>query len=109
MITIDKSNLINKIKLLEVSASTLSDELLGLYIEIADSEVKDYCKNSDISIPDNLLIQMVQVKIQRKGTEAVSSSNYAGNGENYLKEFYPPPVIIALENLRKSNRRLRSL
>lgn len=82
------------------------DELLELYIEIVEEEILDFC--GDVAIPENLIAQMVVIKFQRKGTESVSSSNYAGNGEVYLKE-YPDHIERRLKTLRRKNRRLKSL
>ena len=82
------------------------DELLELYIEIAEEEIIDYC--GEVAIPENLIAQMVVIKFQRKGTESLSNSNYAGNGETFLKD-YPTNILDRLERLKKANRRLRTL
>lgn len=83
------------------------DALLELYIEIAEEEVREAVGNVP-QIPDTLLAQMVNIKYQRRGTESLSNSNYAGNGETFLKE-YPPYILDRIESLKKANRRLRTL
>lgn len=83
------------------------DALLELYIEIAEEEVREAVGNVP-RIPDTLLAQMVNIKYQRRGTESLSNSNYAGNGETFLKE-YPPYILDRIESLKKANRRLRTL
>ena len=82
------------------------NELLEIYIEIAEEEVLDYC--GDVAIPDNLIAQMVVIKYQRKGTESLSNSNYSGNGETFLKD-YPTHIVNRIEQLKKKSRRLRTL
>ena len=82
------------------------DELLEIYIEIAEEEIFDYC--GDVAIPDNLIAQMVVIKYQRKGTESLSNSNYSGNGETLLKD-YPTHIVNRIEQLKKKSRRLRTL
>lgn len=82
------------------------DQLLELLLTIAEEEVLDYCGN--VEIPKSLVAQMVVIKFQRRGTESLANSNYAGNGETFLKE-YPPNISRRLENLKKSTRRLRTL
>ncbi len=82
------------------------NELLEIYIEIAEEEILDYC--GDVAIPDNLIAQMVVIKFQRKGTESLSNSNYSGNGETFLSD-YPAHIIKRLETLKKKSRRLRTL
>lgn len=82
------------------------NELLEIYIEIAEEEIFDYC--GDVAIPDNLIAQMVVIKYQRKGTESLSNSNYSGNGETFLSD-YPAHIIKRLETLKKKSRRLRTL
>lgn len=91
--------------LLEIEGNQ-HDTLLNLYSEFAEEEVLDYC--GDIDIPESLIAQMVVIKFQRKGTECLANSNYAGNGETFLKD-YPPYILSRLNRLKKSNRRLRTL
>ena len=83
------------------------DALLELYIEIAEEEVREAVGNVP-RIPDTLLAQMVNIKYQRRGTESLSNSNYAGNGETFLKE-YPSYILDRIESLKKANKRLRTL
>lgn len=83
------------------------DALLELYIEIAEEEVREAVGNVP-RIPDTLLAQMVNIKYQRRGTESLSNSNYAGNGETFLQD-YPSYILARIEGLKKSNRRLRTL
>lgn len=98
--------LLERIKRLLDIVGNEHDELLELYVEIAEEEVLDYC--GDVAIPDNLIAQMVVIKFQRRGTESLSNSNYAGNGETFLQD-YPSNIINRLERLKRSNRRLRTL
>ena len=83
------------------------DALLELYIEIAEEEIREAVGNVP-RIPETLLAQMVNIKYQRRGTESLSNSNYAGNGETFLQD-YPSNIINRLERLKRSNRRLRTL
>ena len=98
--------LLERIKRLLDIVGNEHDELLELYVEIAEEEVLDYC--GDVAIPDNLIAQMVVIKFQRRGTESLSNSNYAGNGETFLQD-YPSYILTRIESLKKSNRRLRTL
>lgn len=82
------------------------DTLLNLYSEFAEEEVLDYC--GEVDIPESLIAQMVVIKFQRRGTESLSNSNYAGNGETFLKE-YPPQIQTRIDMLKRSTRRLRTL
>lgn len=83
------------------------DPLLRLYIDLAREEVAELC-GEGVDIPNTLLSQMVSIKYQRRGTESLTSSNYSGNGENYLKD-YPPYILNRIEGLKKSKRKLRTL
>lgn len=87
--------------------SDTDDLLLELYYEIATEEVTSYCGELK-EIPESLIAQMIMVKYQRRGTESISSSNYAGNGESYLAD-YPPSILNRLESLKKGNRRIKML
>lgn len=99
--------LLEKIKRLLGIVGEEQDELLDLYIEIAEEEVIAYC--GEVAIPENLIAQMVVIKFQRKGTEALSNANYSGNGEVYLPD-YPNYILRRLEDLKaNSKRRLRTL
>ena len=42
-----------------------------------EEEILEYC--GEVSIPDTLVAQMVEIKYQRRGTESLSNSNYSGN------------------------------
>lgn len=83
------------------------DALLELYIEIAEEEIREAVGNVP-RVPETLLAQMVNIKYQRRGTESLSNSNYAGNGETFLQD-YPSYILTRIESLKKSNRRLRTL
>ena len=98
--------LLERIKRLLDIVGNEHDELLELYVEIAEEEIIDYC--GEVAIPENLIAQMVVIKFQRRGTESLSNSNYAGNGETFLQD-YPSYILTRIESLKKSNRRLRTL
>lgn len=103
------NQVLEKVKLLNgLVDNPKYDDLINLYIEMAEEEVRDYC-GSTVTIPPTLTIQMVNIKFQRRGTEALSNANYSGNGEVYLND-YPANILRRLEDLKdKSKRRLRTL
>lgn len=99
--------LLDKIKILTGIKTNDYDEILEIYIEMVEEEIFDYC--GEVAIPENLVVQMVNIKFQRRGTEALSNTNYSGNGEVYLND-YPANILRRLEDLKdKSKRRLRTL
>lgn len=103
------NQILDNIKLLTgASDSPETDKLLNLYIQMAEEEVVEYC-GSGVTIPPSLIVQMVEIKYQRKGTEALSNANYSGNGEVYLPD-YPANILRRLEDLKaNSKRKLRTL
>lgn len=103
------NQILDNVKLLNgLSANPAYDDLINLYIEMAEEEVVDYC-GATVEIPPSLITQMVNIKFQRRGTEALSNANYSGNGEVYLND-YPANILRRLDDLKdKSKRRLRTL
>jgi hypothetical protein len=103
------NQVLDKVKLLNgLKDNPQYDDIINLYIEMAEEEVVDYC-GSTVNIPPSLIVQMTNIKFQRRGTEALSNTNYSGNGEVYLND-YPANILRRLEDLKdKSKRRLRTL
>lgn len=101
--------ILNNVKLLNgLSDNPKYDDLLNLYIEMAKEEVAEYCGGT-AEAPPSLITQMVNIKFQRRGTEALSNTNYSGNSEVYLND-YPSNILRRLEDLKdKSKRKLRTL
>lgn len=63
--------------LLRERASNYSDEYLSLLLEESAQEAKGYCHRDDIPDPLNsAVINMTLVKINRYGTEGVSSQGF---------------------------------
>lgn len=94
--------------LLDLTTDGGVDPLLNLYTKMAMEEIRDYCGEFS-EVPETLVAQMVVIKYQRRGTESLANSNYAGNGEVYLGD-YPNYILRRLDDLKsKSKRRLRTL
>ena len=100
------TELIENIKLLAGITDDNKDKIIDLLINITTEEIK--ARTNAKEIPDSLLIQMVVIKYQRRGSEALTNASYSGDSETFNNS-YPKYIFDALEELKRNNRRLRSL
>lgn len=93
--------MIEEIKLLlGDSASNYSDELIGLCLKHALSEVETYCRR-DIDYELEIVVQRIAIiKLNRLNTEGLSSQSYSGVSENYVNG-YPADILAVLNRKRK--------
>ena len=76
---------LQKIKIL---TNCTNDALINLYIEMTQEELKDVCKlTSYLPELDNVLVDIVVIKLNRKGNEGISSTNMNGTSESYLDQY----------------------
>ena len=90
--------LLEKIK--KLSGNT-DDVLLNLMIERTQTEIALITKKTyDALTMDNLLIDMVLVKLNLKGNEGINSVSYNGIAETFLPN-YPNYILRQLDSLKK--------
>ncbi len=68
-------------------------------------EISDYIKNSfdeSNSSMLNVLTDIVVIKLNRFGTEGLSSQSYSGVSESYINE-YPQSIIKQLDSIKYSS------
>ena len=93
--------MIEEVKLLlGESASNYSDDLIGLMLKMAISEVEDYThRELDYSL--QLIAERIAIiKLNRIGTEGLNSMSVSGMSENYING-YPDDIIATLNSKRK--------
>ena len=65
-----------------------NDKLINLYIEKAKEEVLTYCNlqvyNANL---DNVVEDIVVLKINQRGTEGLQSQSYSGSSESYINGY----------------------
>lgn len=90
--------LFEKIKKL---SGVTDDVLLNLMIERTQAEIALITKKPyDALTMDNILVDMVLVKLNLKGNEGISSVSYNGISETYIPN-YPINILRQLDNLKK--------
>jgi hypothetical protein len=64
------------------------DAKINIYIEMVQDELKEICK-LDVYITelDNVLVDMVIVKLNKAGNEGVANISMSGISETYLDEY----------------------
>ena len=94
--------MINEIKImLGERASNYSDELISLCYKRALAEVQDYTKREDISEKLEMLADDIAIlKLNRIGTEGISSESYSGVSESFI-DGYPTDIQKRLDKLRQ--------
>lgn len=92
--------MIDEIKLmLGDSASNYSDALISLYYKRALAEVEDYCKREADSVLEGVAQEIAVIKLNRRGSEGLSSQSYSGVSESYI-DGYPAHIQTILNKKR---------
>lgn len=93
--------MIEEIKLmLGDSASNYSDALISLCYKRALAEVEDYCGREADTVMELLAQDITILKLNRIGTEGISSQSYSGISEGYI-DGYPQNIVNALNKKRR--------
>lgn len=93
--------MIEEIKLLlGDAAANYSDALIGLRLKQALAEVEAYC-NRKLDYELEICAQQIAIiKLNRMGSEGLSSQGYSGVSENYI-DGYPAEIKAILNRKRK--------
>jgi len=76
-------------------------EKIIVYIEMIQEELMEICKLESYKTElDNVLVEMVIVKLNKSGNEGLSSANIGGASESYLDE-YPHSITNRLKKWTK--------
>lgn len=75
------------------------DDLIKLIIEKAKIEVEFHTKKLYDSTMDNVIEDMVIVKLNKLGNEGIASTSASGMSDNYLDD-YPISIIRQLNSLK---------
>lgn len=93
--------ILEQIKLL---SGNTNEALISLIIDKTMIEISDYTK-MDFDICNermtNVLVDMAVVKLNRFGTEGLSSQSYSGVSESYIDE-YPHYILKQLNSIKYS-------
>ena len=82
-------------------AANYTDEYLSLVLDEAEVEALAYCRREDV--PDGLavaVVRMALVKVNRTGSDGLSSQGYSGPSESYI-DGYPAEITDILRRYRK--------
>lgn len=76
---------LEKIKIL---SPYTDDAKINIYIEMVQDELKEICK-LETYLPelDNVLVEMVIVKLNKAGNEGIANISMSGISETYLTEY----------------------
>lgn len=89
--------LIEQVKLI---TGNTNDELVGLMIDKAKAEISAYL-NLDYDIRyDNIAVDIAVLRINRLGSEGLSSQGYSGASESYVDGF-PQEIKMQLDRFKK--------
>lgn len=93
---------IEKIQLL---TNNSKEDLISLMIDKAKAEIESYVNKTYVDdTMENVLIDMVVIKLNRRGAEGISSQSYSGTSESFESE-YPAYVLRQLDRLKFSGRK----
>lgn len=93
--------MIEEIKLLlGDSAANYSDAQISLAYKLASAEVEEYCKRELDTVLELAAEQIAVIKLNRFGSEGLSSQSYSGVSESYI-DGYPAEIQAVLNRKRK--------
>ncbi len=91
---------------LKILTNETNDDKLNVMIDRTKKEIETITKKVyDSTTMDNVLVDMVLVKLNLKGNEGINSVSFNGIAEAYLPN-YPKPILIQLDRLTKKVRLL---
>lgn len=93
--------MIEEIKILMgAAAENFTDAQIGLALKLSMAEVEDYC-NRELDSTLELLAQRIAIiKLNRLGTEGLTSQGFSGVSEAYI-DGYPAEILAVLNRKRK--------
>lgn len=88
--------------LLGDSATNYTDAQIGLAYKLALAEVEAYCKREVEagSILELMAENIAVIKLNRMGTQGLTSQSYSGVSESYI-DGYPADIVAVLNSKRK--------
>lgn len=89
----------------KILSSNTNEALISLLIDKTKIEISEYTKISfdeNNAAMQNVLSDIVVIKLNRLGTEGLSSQSYSGVSESYIDE-YPQSIIKQLNSIKYSN------
>ena len=90
---------------IKILSGNTNEALISLLIDKTKIEISDYTKisfdESNTSMV-NVLTDIVVIKLNRFGTEGLSSQSYSGVSESYINE-YPQSIIKQLDSIKYSS------
>lgn len=86
--------------LLGDSATNYTDALMELVIKHSLAEVEEYCNREADYVLELCALRIAVIKLNRIGSEGLSSQGYSGISEAYLNE-YPQDIQAMLTRKRK--------
>lgn len=89
--------LVEQVKLI---TNNTNDALISLMLEKAKAEIEAYLKCNYDTKFDNIAVDITVLKINRLGSEGLSSQSSSGASENYI-DGYPQEIIRQLNSFKK--------
>ena len=82
-----------------ISGNTNND-LVGLMLNKAKAEISVYLKLDYDARFDNIAVDIAVLKVNRLGSEGLSSQGYSGASESYI-DGYPQEIKMQLDKFKK--------
>ncbi|MCI1959695.1 MAG: hypothetical protein LKJ25_08760 [Clostridia bacterium] len=77
-----------------------NNELISLIISKCKDEISAYTKKEYMTNFDNVCVDMAVIKLNRIGTEGLSTQGYSGVSESYI-DGYPAEIMKQLDSFKK--------
>ena len=93
--------MINEIRtLMGDSAANFTDDQIALCLKLAITEIETYCNRIITTDLEFIAQKIAIIKLNRLGTEGLTSQSYSGVSENYI-DGYPAEILAILNRKRK--------
>ena len=90
--------MLDNLKLLLNITGTDKDDILNLLIDLATSDFEDL--THAVTLDDNIILRMAQVRYQKLGREDIESESFSGASTSYSSS-YPDDLMRAIKAKRK--------
>lgn len=99
MATIRSTTVSKLLEQVKVLTGKTDEILINLFIDKAKVEVEAYTRKPYEPTMDNVIVDIVVVKINKLGNEGLTSTSASGMTDNYLDD-YPQYIINQLNKLK---------
>lgn len=90
---------LNQVEQVMILTDNENEKLINLLLRKTKKEIENYCKKPYSDRMENVLVDIVVIKVNRLGTEGLKSQSYSGESESY-QDKYPENILRELDGFK---------